>query len=80
MFTCLDCGYTFQRPSHYIEKHGLDTPPYDEYEACPDCGGNYVEALACDGCGEWITGTYVKINQERYCENCYCEMEFGDED
>lgn len=80
MFTCLDCGHTFSEPEHYIERHGFDIPPYDEYDACPECGGNYTDALACDCCGEWIVGTYIKINDERYCEECCQTMTLGDED
>lgn len=38
----------FQEPKHYIETHGLDTPPYEHFTVCPHCGGAFVEAHRCD--------------------------------
>ena len=81
MWICLDCGRVFENPRRYVDSHGLDTPPYEEWEGCPSCGGAYAEAYECDGCGEWITGEYIKTkNDERFCENCYTQMTLGDED
>ena len=81
MWICLDCNELFQDPAHYVNTHSLDTPPYEEYDGCPYCGGAYAEAHECDCCGEWITGDYIKTaDGKRYCENCYITMELGDED
>lgn len=71
MFVCLDCQHLFERPRHYVETHGLDTPPYEEFDGCPECGGAYVEAHKCDECEEWITEDYFKTDDgQRFCQNC----------
>ena len=81
MYICLDCNKIFTNPRHYVESHGLDTPPYEEYDGCPRCGGTYTEAYQCDECGYWITGEYIKTTSgQRICENCYNPMEIGDEE
>ena len=78
MFICLDCGCIFEEPTKYIDTHGLDYPPYEEYSGCPSCGGAYTEAPRCDGCGEYITDTYVEIGDERYCEDCFIIRKLGE--
>lgn len=81
MYVCVDCGAVFEESVHYVETHCLDTPPYEEYDGCPKCGGYYTEAFLCDCCGEWIDGPYVKtVNDYRYCEDCYTVVELGEED
>lgn len=80
MFVCLDCNETFTNTKHYVETHGFDAPPYEEWDGCPYCNGAYTEAYKCDGCGKWITGEYIKTkNDERFCENCYTAYEIGEE-
>ena len=77
MLVCLDCGNIFDEPKRWEETHGLEYGPYEHWSGCPDCGGAYVEAHRCDGCGEWIaTETYVKMGNERYCEDCFeiCDL------
>lgn len=79
MFICLDCGCVFDEPKHWIETHGLDSPPYEEWDGCPSCGGAYVETYKCDNCGDWINGEYVKLkNGDNFCENCYEIREIGE--
>ena len=80
MFICTDCEYLFEDPKYYVEKHGLDTPPYEEFYGCPHCAGAFVETFKCDLCGDWIIGNYVKIDNDRYCEDCYTKYELGEED
>lgn len=81
MFICLDCGAIFCDTKHYVEKHNLDTPPYEEWNGCPMCGGSYAEAHECDECEHWITGEYIKTaSGRRVCENCYSVMDLGEED
>lgn len=43
MFQCSECEREFEEPKKYVEKHGLDTPPYEEYFGCPYCGGYFEE-------------------------------------
>ena len=74
MFLCLECGSTFETPTHYREYHGehFGYPAYEEFEACPCCGGAVAETYECDGCGKLITGDYVElVDGSRYCEECY---------
>lgn len=80
LFVCLECGGIFDEPKDYVEKHGLDTPPYEEFSGSPCCAGAYTEAHRCDCCDEWITGRYVKLeNGDRFCENCFSIKEIDDE-
>lgn len=79
MFICLDCGCVFYEPKHWIETHGLDSPPYEEWDGCPSCGGAYAETYKCDGCNDWLCGTYAETkNGNKYCENCYEIREVGE--
>ncbi len=38
-YTCLDCRATFDTPKRWVERHGLDGPPYEEWYGCPFCSG-----------------------------------------
>lgn len=42
---CLECDEIFHEDElkKYVEKHGLDSPPYEEYWACPYCAGAFEE-------------------------------------
>lgn len=35
MMICVECERVFDQPNHIVERHGLDTPPYEEYDGCP---------------------------------------------
>lgn len=79
MHICLDCGILFENPKHHTETHGLDSPPYETWSGCPECGGAYVETTRCDECGEWITGEFVELNGgQRICEQCYVVKDVAD--
>jgi formylmethanofuran dehydrogenase subunit E len=54
-----------------VEKHGLDSPPYEIFTGCPECGGDYAVAPLCDVCGEEIVDTYYHIeNGMKICKEC----------
>ena len=78
-YICLDCLTIFDEPKRYIERHGLDTPPYEEFSGCPVCGGSYVPAIYCDSCGEAITGDYARVEAEGkcYCDACFLLKSLG---
>lgn len=80
-YTCLDCGATFDEPKRWEERHGLDTPPYEQWSGCPICGGAYAPTIICDGCGEPITGDYVRVESsgEHFCDSCFMLKSFGDD-
>ena len=80
MYICLACGKLSENLEHHVEKHGFTYGPFEEWDGCPRCGGNSVEAHVCSCCGDWIRGNYIKIDDERICENCYISYELGDED
>ncbi len=80
MYICLDCSNLFNNAVKFIEKHGFDSPPYEEYHACPECGGAYCEAYTCSVCEDYILGDYIKTEMgDRICNNCYMEYRFGEE-
>lgn len=72
MYVCIECGETFDRAEHVIDRHGLDTPPYEEYDCCPHCfSWSFIDAFSCAACGETIVNDFVEIGDDRYCESCY---------
>ena len=80
LFVCIECKNTFEDPKKYVEKHGLDSGPYEEWDGCPECSGSYTEAFQCNTCGDWITDDYIKIGDERYHQDCCEHIRLGDED
>lgn len=38
MYKCRDCGYTFEEPHRWVERHGFTYGPFEEWSACPHCG------------------------------------------
>jgi hypothetical protein len=71
---------TFYEPKIWVETHGLDTPPFEQYSGCPSCGGAFTKIYKCECCDEWITGPYIKLNSgERICEECYTTYDLGEE-
>lgn len=73
MFVCLECKNIFEEPKEYVEKHRLESPPYEHFYCCPFCGGDYSKTFRCDGCGEWITGNFIEVfsSSECFCEECF---------
>lgn len=78
MYKCSCCGYVFEEPKKYLERHGLDTGPYEPFLCCPECGGDYEEALVCDVCGvtqyaDDLTPYYSTDGKGRQVENNICD-------
>ena len=80
LYYCLNCNSTFTSPKKVLDKHGLDTPPYEKIKTCPFCNcSNYVENFECDLCKEPITGNYIKLSDGTViCSNCYTENKIGE--
>ena len=38
MYICESCERVFEEFDFVVEKHGLDTPPYEMIAVCPHCG------------------------------------------
>lgn len=81
MLICTECGRTFERPQEAVEKHGLDTPPYEKISMCPYCGGvSLRNAYPCSICGGWITGSHIiTLDGQRICDGCYIRYEGPDD-
>ena len=47
MLICLECHKKFYEDELecYMEKHGLDSPPYEKFYACPYCAGMYDSVM-----------------------------------
>lgn len=48
MYICESCKCEFDEFDFVIEKHGLDTPPYETIAVCPHCGADNYEELEED--------------------------------
>ena len=67
MFKCLECGNLFEEgeEARWVETHGFDTPPYEEWSGCPICKGGYKEIKPCKICG-----SYDHDLDDEYCNAC----------
>ena len=72
MYKCENCGHLFEEGEQAVweERHGLDTPPYEKWDGCPMCKGDYEEVHQCQECGEWHTEDEL---YEGWCEKCLRE-------
>ena len=72
MFICLDCGEIFEKPKIFTETHGLDSPPYEKFYGCPECGGSFAKTFECDICGNYIEDEYIITDEgDIICDSCY---------
>ena len=63
MLICGECGSLFERARTIVERHGLDTPPYEELLVCPCCGETSIfPACRCDLCN----AAFISIHRNRY--------------
>lgn len=71
-YTCIECGETFDEDEivSWTEMHGLDYGG-ERWSGSPCCQAHYVDAQICDGCGEYISGEYVVIDDKLFCDNCF---------
>ena len=37
-YKCLSCGYEFDTPEVYYERHGFTDGLYERWSVCPNCG------------------------------------------
>lgn len=72
MYTCVECGSSFDEPKVICDRHGLDNPPFETYMGCPDCGGAFIDSIICTVCERVITDEYIHVvDGQNICENCY---------
>lgn len=44
-YICTDCNTEFEEPFIIIERHGLEAPPYEHIEVCPECHSSDFEEI-----------------------------------
>ena len=68
---CTSCGYVFdyEDATSVREDHGFDDFP-EIFRICPNCGGDFKDAVDCDHCGETFTEDELYSG---WCEKCLRE-------
>lgn len=71
-YICLECSMLFDEPDRWEERHGLSTPPYEEFTGCPHCHGAYDEAVECERCGAIIPKNDAYDDEQGHymCDAC----------
>ena len=69
---CTDCGYVFDYEDRTVvkESHGFNDGFYETFSCCPNCGGDWVDAVDCCKCGETFTEDDL---YDGWCEKCLRE-------
>ena len=69
---CTDCGYVFDYDERTVvkESHGFDDGFYETFSCCPNCGGDFEDAVDCCECGETFTENEL---YDGWCEKCLRE-------
>ena len=72
-YKCTDCGYVFDYEDRRVvkESHGFDDGFYETFSCCPNCGGDFEDAVECHECGEAFTED--EIYGDKWCEKCLRE-------
>ena len=72
---CTDCGYVFDyedaggvRENHWLDGEYMG---YETFLVCPNCGGDFEDAVECHECGEAFTEN--EIYGDKWCEKCLRE-------
>lgn len=70
---CTSCGYVFDFDDRTVvkENHGFDDGFYETFSCCPNCGGDFEDAIECHECGEAFTED--EIYGDKWCEKCLRE-------
>jgi hypothetical protein len=66
---CKSCGYLFNYEDRTVvkESHGFNDGFYETFSCCPNCGGDFEDAVDCCECGETFTEDEL---YEGWCEKC----------
>ena len=70
---CTDCGYVFDFEDRTVvkENHGFNDGFCETFSCCPNCGGDFEDAVECHECGEAFTED--EIYGDKWCEKCLRE-------
>ncbi len=67
MYKCNSCGLVFEEPKNHAESHGFVDGICENIEICPNCGGDFSDAVQCECCQEWFSDDDLIYG---YCTNC----------
>ena len=69
---CTDCGHVFDYEDATVvkESHGFNDGFYETFSCCPNCGGDFEDAVDCCECGEAFTENEL---YDGWCEKCLRE-------
>ena len=70
---CTSCNYVFDYEDRTVvkESHGFNDGFYETFSCCPNCGGDFEDAIECHECGEAFTED--EIYGDKWCEKCLRE-------
>lgn len=72
MQICLWCGHVFEDDdvAHWQEDRGecWGVPCYETMSGCPNCHGDYDDAVQCKKCGEYFPD--YEVDGEGVCNEC----------
>lgn len=73
MYICLECGAVFEEPETWEEGRGefWGFPCSETVSGCPECGGDYEDAVKCRRCEEWHSEDELT---DELCECCQDEL------
>ena len=70
---CTSCGYVFDFEDRTVvkESNGFNDGFYETFSCCPNCGGDFEDAVECHECDEAFTED--EIYGGKWCEKCLRE-------
>lgn len=76
MYICTECGHVFEEGEERVESDCLGechgSPSYEKYRVCPECGGDYDEAVRCEECGHYAPKSELESG---LCPDCVKKAE-----
>lgn len=57
MYKCRECGAVFEEPHRWVERHGFDYGPFENWSACPVCD-------SCDYDDEYVVEREEELQRE----------------
>ena len=75
MYHCKDCGFEFLYADTIIERHTLDSPPFEKIRVCPNCKSYNFDKAKTPHCR--CCGRRLKSAELEYCsKECKIRGEF----
>ena len=76
MMICTECGHVFNDDEAFVVEETLDMIDGVAYRerscVCPECNGEYEQAVQCAECGEWFR--WDDLVSGRYCQRCMDDL------